>query len=285
MKHHELLRLAPLWAIHPSALAAILSLEAKPFQAAKPSTMGRGANKVAVVPIQGVLASGSQYGTSYEAIQNAVEAAANDPAVKHIVLSVDSPGGNVTGLPETAATIAAAARIKPVTAMVEGMAASAAYWLASQASKVVITPSGEVGSVGVRMMHVDVTKAMDEAGYKVTEMHAGDFKTEWSPFSPLSDGAKAAMQTRLDASHQDFLAAVKTGRGSRATQDITDKRFGEGRMFDGQEAAAHGLVDAVQSSRDFYRSVTPAAEAEPITAPTFPIGPARARLEVERARF
>ncbi len=82
------------------------------------------------------------------------------------------------GLPETAAIIAQVAKVKPVSAMVEGTAASAAYWLASQASDVTITPSSEVSSVSVRMMHLDVSKAMEDAELKVTELYSGDFKTE-----------------------------------------------------------------------------------------------------------
>ena len=71
-----------------------------------------------------------------------------------------------------------------------------------------ITPSGEVGSVGVRMMHLDVSKAMEDAGLKVTELYSGDFKTEWSPYKALSEEAIGDMQKRLTATHTDFLNAV-----------------------------------------------------------------------------
>ncbi len=126
------------------------------WEAAKPSVQVKGPHKIVVIPVQGVLTKDgpSWLGSSYDSIADAAEKAAADPSVKRVVLSVDSPGGEVTGLPETATVLAQVAKVKPVSSIVEGMAASAAYWLASQSSDVTLTPSGEVGSVGVRMMHV-----------------------------------------------------------------------------------------------------------------------------------
>lgn len=277
-----------LWAISDDARARVLGLLINAamyktdWEATKPFVQGKGANKIAVIPIQGVLTQDGPgyYGSNYQTIANAVEQAANDPDVKRIILSVDSPGGEVTGLPETAAVIAAAAKVKQVSAMVEGTSASAAYWLASQASDVTVTPSGEVGSVGVRMMHVDMSAMLDKAGYKITELSAGDFKTEWSPYKPLTDEAVAAMQPRIDANHGLFLSAIASGRGTRATAEITAARYGEGRMFDAGDALSHGLVDKVQDSRSFFRALAPSPD-EAQTPPSFPI---RARLDIEKAR-
>lgn len=271
----DILSRVPLWAIKPEAavmslIALCNSAEYKVWEAAKPTIKGSGPNKVAVIPIQGVLTKDGPgwYGSNYDDIGRAVEAAAQNPEVTHIVLSVDSPGGEVTGLPETAAIVAEAAKHKPVTAMVEGMSASAAYWLTSQANHVVLTPSGEVGSIGVRMMHMDVSKMLDDMGVKVTELYSGDFKTEWSPYKPLSDEAKADMMPRLQSIHQEFINAVQTGRGARLTQDIQSRRIGEGRMFSSVDARAHGMVDSIQSSRDFFRTLLPSQES---AAPPFPL--------------
>lgn len=287
----ELLTRSPLWAMLPEAIPTmVLHLVTRPeafsasnWEAAKPGFIGKGTNKVAIIPVQGVLTKDgpSWYGTSYDTISNAAEQAGADPAVKRVVLAVDSPGGEVTGLPETAAIVSQLAKVKPVSVIVEGMSASAAYWLSSQASDITLTPSGEVGSVGVRMMHVDVSKLLEDMGYKVTELFSGNFKTEWSPYKPLSDDAKADMQKRLDAIHTEFISAVAAGRGNRATEDIKAARFGEGRMFAGTDAISHGLVDKLMSSRDFYRAITPAQEEDP--APAFGM-PRRARLELERQR-
>lgn len=282
----SLLARSPFWAILPDRLPVLLSLLTSGFtpdwEAAKPTTQGKGQNKLAIIPIQGTLTKDGPgwFGSNYDSIIAAAEQAGTDPSVKRVVLAVDSPGGEVTGLPETAAVIAQLAKVKPVSAIVEGMSASAAYWLTSQASDIALTPSGEVGSVGVRMMHVDVSKMLEDAGYKVTELFSGNFKTEWSPYKPLTDEAKADMQARLTTVHQDFINAVTTGRGGKATQDIQAARFGEGRMFSAADALSHGMTDRIQTPRDFYRAALPVQDAPPAHH-----GLARARLEVEKARF
>ncbi len=293
-------RFESLWAIRPEATASVVKLMAREmigsdhpqsigtdkavmlgsgWEAAKPYTQGTAGSKVAVVPIKGVLTNDgpSYYGTNYATIADAVDKALADPDVQRIILSVDSPGGEVTGLPETAALLANAAKVKPVSAMVEGAAASAAYWLASQASDITLTPSGEVGSVGVRMLHVDMSKMLENEGYKVTELHSGDFKTEWSPYQPLSADAQADMKRRLKASHDKFIAAVSVGRGNRTSASIRRANFGEGRMLSAEDALAAGMVDRLQPTRDFYQGLT-----RPKAAPSRSVQ--RARLELEKIK-
>ena len=284
----DLLTRSPLWAIRPEAILTLLlrptGQKAGPvWEAAKPAIQGKGSNKMAVIPVQGVLTKDgpAYYGSNYDTITKALESAAADSAVKHIVLAVDSPGGEVTGLPETAAVLAQVAKMKPVSAIIEGTSASAAYWLTSQARVVTLTPSGEVGSVGVRMMHVDASKMLEDAGFTITELFSGEFKTEWSPYKPLTEEAKADMQTRLDAVHQDFLSAVAQGRGGRVSADMTANRMGEGRMFSSTDALNHGLVDKVQSPNEFYRAILPAQEE---AGPAIGFQP-RAHLEIARRRI
>ena len=285
---------SPFWAILPDRLTPLMMLmlhgpqgpfaEAYEWEASKPTTQGKGNNKMVVIPVQGVLSKDGPawMGTNYDEITSAAEQAAADPSVKRVVLAVDSPGGEVTGLPETAATLAQLATIKPVSAIVEGISASAAYWLTSQAQDITLTPSGEVGSVGVRMMHVDMSKMLDAAGFAVTELYAGQYKTEWSPFKPLTEDAKADMQTRLDAVHADFISAVSAGRGNRASADAKQARFGEGRMFSAKDAVGLGMADKIQAPREFYKAVMPAQETES-AVPEY--GMRRARLDLERNRF
>jgi signal peptide peptidase SppA len=288
----KLLTRSPLWAILPEAFGALLAgvlngqLMCAGWQAAKPSTEYKGPHKIAIIPVQGVLSKDGPawMGTSYDTITDAAEKAAADPAVKRVILSVDSPGGEVLGLPETAAVLAQVAKVKPVSAMIEGTAASAAYWLTSQASDISITPSAEVGSVGVRMMHADISKMLEDAGIKITELYSGNFKTEWSPYKPLSDEAIGDMNERLTAAHTDFITGVANGRGDRVSAEMRRSRFGEGRMFGADKAVSHGLVDKIQTGRNFYRSIVPAEEV-----PTAPVhvgfGLQRARLAVEKSRL
>ena len=178
--------------------------------------------------------------TDYTAVRQSVKRALADPTVKTIDLFVDSPGGSVLGLPETADAIHAANRVKPVRAFVTGIAASAAYWLASQASTISLTPSGEVGSVGVLDLHADISKALDNAGVKLTAVTAGEHKVERAPFTPLSDAAKENMQAGVNAWYGDFLSAVRRGRGARVS---ATGNYGGGRMLSAKDALAAGMVD------------------------------------------
>jgi signal peptide peptidase SppA len=197
------------------------------------------------IGVFGVLGQNDWYtDTDYTDIRANVRRALADPSVSTIDLVIDSPGGSVLGLPETADAIHAANRVKPVRAFVTGIAASAAYWLASQASSITLTPSGEVGSVGVLDLHADISKALENAGVKLTAVTAGEHKVERAPFTPLTDDAKAHMQHGVDLWYQDFLSAVHRGRGLRAP---ANSNFGGGRMLSAREAVSAGMVDFVSS--------------------------------------
>jgi signal peptide peptidase SppA len=180
--------------------------------------------------------------TDYTAIRAAVKRGLADPSVRTIDLLIDSPGGSVLGLPETADVIHAANRVKPVRAFINGIAGSAAYWLASQASTITLTPSGEVGSVGVLDIHADITGALETAGVKLTAVTAGEHKTERAPFTPLSEDARAHMQAGVNAWYADFLSAIRRGRGARVNPSAN---FGGGRMLSAREALNAGMVDFV----------------------------------------
>ena len=230
---------SPFFAISPLYVPALLAgPEARaPMMARAPKlTAGQ-------IGIFGVLGQNDWFADSdYSAIRADLKRALADPSVKTIDLFIDSPGGSVLGLPETADAIHAANRQKPVRAFVTGIAASAAYWLASQASTVSLTPSGEVGSVGVLDLHADISKALDVAGVKITAVTAGEHKTERAPFNALSDDAKAHMQTEVNRWYADFLSAIRRGRGARVS---ADSNFGAGRMLSSGAALAAGMVDFV----------------------------------------
>lgn len=212
-------------------------------EAARNSTPRAQPFRGGAVHIFGVLGQGDWFAdTDYSAIRAQVKQALSDPSVKTVDLLIDSPGGSVIGLPETADTIFQANRTKPVRAFVTGIAASAAYWLASQASTISLTPSGEVGSVGVLDLHVNVSKALDSAGIEITPIVSDPKKTERAPFTALSDDAKAYAQQGVDAWYQDFLNAIRRGRGARAHAGST---FGGGRMLRAPDALCAGMVDFV----------------------------------------
>ena len=203
---------SPYFAILESYAHQLIGPEARVPQKAPALAAGQ-------IGVFGVLGQSDSWAdTDYSAVRATVRRALADPSVKTIDLVVDSPGGSVLGLPETADVIHKANRIKPVRAFVTGIAASAAYWLASQASTITLTPSGEVGSVGVLDLHADITKALDTSGVKITAVTAGEHKVERAPFTPLSDDAKAHMQEGVNAWYGDFLSAIRRGRGVRVAR-------------------------------------------------------------------
>ncbi len=179
--------------------------------------------------------------TSYEGIAAQLRAAMADPKVSSILLDLNTPGGEATGAFELADLVRQANVAKPVTAFVNGMAASAGYMMASGAGRIVSVPSGLTGSIGVVMMHADYSRALDRAGITPTLIHAGAHKVDGNPYAPLDKDTKGRLQAEVDAMREDFVQAVATGRGSRMTAKAA--RDTEAGVFTGREAKAAGLVD------------------------------------------
>ncbi len=183
-------------------------------------------------------------GTSTECFGAMFAQAVADPNVAAIVINVDSPGGTVSGVPELAAQINAARGTKPIVAVANGMAASAAYWLASQADEIVVTPSGEVGSIGVFCAHFDESGALEQAGVKPTLISAGKYKVEGNPFGPLTDEALASIQSRVDDLYAMFTSDVAKARAMPVDR-VRGRAFGEGRMLGAKRSVNSGMADRV----------------------------------------
>lgn len=218
----------------------------------QPYTSSGGA--VAVIPLTGVLMpratlmSAMSGGTSLQHVGAAIDAAAADPEISAIVLDVDSPGGSVTLVPETAARVRAASQSKRVVAVANGMAASAAYWIASQADELVVTPSGMVGSIGVLATHKNIADAESQRGVETTLIHAGRFKVEGHPYGPLEDEARGQMQRMVDELYGLFVGDVAKGRGTSAAN--VRANYGEGRVVSAKGAVSAGMADRVETFDD-----------------------------------
>jgi len=218
-----------------------------------PPPVSRTVGPVAVIPVFGVIAhrmnmmTSISGGTSTEELAKEIRAALNDASVKAIVFDVDSPGGSVQGIEELANQIYQARSVKPIFAVANATAASAAYWIASQADQLFVTPSGQVGSIGVLAMHEDFSKQADMLGVKTTYISSTDapYKTEGQPFAPLSDEARQELQKRVDEYHSIFRAAVARGRG--VDEATVDNKFGGGRVLSAAAAKMAGMVDGVES--------------------------------------
>jgi HK97 family phage major capsid protein len=204
---------------------------------------------VAVIPIHGSISYRSDLftdlfgGTSVGSIKGAVDGAMANPDVGSIVLDIDSPGGTVDGVPELAAHLYGLRGRKPMKAVANTLAASAAYYIGSAADEFVVAPSGMAGSIGVVSAHMDVSKAMEEMGIKVTLISAGKYKTEGSPYEPLGEDARDGIQERVDDAYDQFVGAV--ARHRRVSVEAVRNGYGEGRVLSARRSLKAGLADRI----------------------------------------
>lgn len=225
-------------------------------------------------------------GTSCERLSQSLRAALADPSVKSIVFNYNSPGGGVYGIEALANEMFAARGQKPMVAQINSMCGSAAYWLATQADEIVVTPGGEVGSIGAYGLHEDKSKAAANAGVKYTFISAGKYKVEGNAFEPLSDEALAATQKKVDAYYGQFVNAVARGRGTTA-KDVRGG-MGQGRMELAGDALKLNMADRIATldqTLTRYARMKPmakdakAAQAETITLQSaYPDGADGARV-------
>lgn len=209
---------------------------------------------VAVIPIHGMIAQHPQsLGISVDEIGAQLAGALNNPRVDAILLDIDSPGGTIDGIPELGAKIAAARAVKPVTAFANSFIASAAYWLASQAEEIVVTPSGMAGSIGVYQLHEDWSQKLASEGVKIRAISAGKYKLEGAKWEPLDPDAEAFIQQRVDEVYGWFVKAVASGR--RDTQANVRNGYGEGRMLGAAQSVKANLADRVGTFEDAVQGV------------------------------
>ena len=205
---------------------------------------------VAVIPIGGVIGkkfnmmSQISGGASTQMIERDIKTALQDPGIESILLHIDSPGGTVDGTQNLSDVVAMAAGIKPVVSFADGMMASAAYWIGSAADSIVASSSTtQIGSIGVRTSHVDVSKANAEAGITVTDIYAGKYKAIASENAPLSKAGKSYMQDQVDQLYTIFVDAVATNRGVSSEKVLSD--MADAKVFLAGDAQKAGLIDHI----------------------------------------
>ncbi len=213
------------------------------------------AGGVARIPVSGVLLKKVPawlrwFGvdaTSYSDIQDDMTSALSDDGVKEIVLSVDSPGGQVAGVHEAGEAIHAARQSgKRVTAEVNDLAASAAYWLASQAHRITAGPNAQIGSIGVYSVYVDSSKAAEDEGYKVHVVSSGPHKGAGVPGAPITPTQLEGFQKVIDGMAQNFKDAVSRGRG-RGKDKVAE--WATGQVWLAADATRMGLIDGITTPR------------------------------------
>ncbi len=217
--------------------------------------------------------------TDYLDIRSALDDLANDPRITDVVLSIDSPGGSAVGLVDTVAAInRVRATGKTVTARVSGMAASAAYFLASAADRIIAEPDAMIGAIGTYSVLADTSAMMEQIGVKLITVSSGGVKGAGAD-GRVTEALQAETQKIVDALASKFRAQVATGRGLSADQIAT---LATGEIWLADTAVVLGLVDAVSStaaaklSENSASPITPSSEPRPDTdhqEPTMALDP------------
>lgn len=219
-----------------SDIQAVLTARGEPLANTEGVVMRDG---VAVIPVRGPImryanlftqVSGA---TSLETLATDFGQAVANPAVKAIVLEVDSPGGMAAGISQFAAQVRAASKVKPIVAYVSDMGASAAYWIASAAPTVVISDTARVGSIGCVMQAM---RSGEDGTIKVISS-----QSPLKQARPDSESGQRLYQQMVDQQAQVFVEAVATYRGVTPERVMSD--FGQGFVLVGAAAVAAGMAD------------------------------------------
>jgi len=223
---------------------------------------------IAVIPIHGTLVrrtlgleaeSGLM---SYGTLGEQLDAALASPEVTAILLDVDSPGGESGGVFDLADRLRAATQVKPIWAVANEMAFSAAYALASAANRLFVSRTGGVGSIGVIALHLDQSVKDANEGLRYTALFAGAHKNDLSPHAPLSDAAQARLQAEVDRVQGLFLDTVARQRG--LTPEAV--RATEAGLFFGPDAVTAGLADGVGTLEEALAELTAFVSPTPKTS-------------------
>ncbi|MDD3906574.1 MAG: signal peptide peptidase SppA [Candidatus Omnitrophica bacterium] len=215
------------------------------------------AKGTARIPIYGVIAKRASMvngisqppGTSVEEIRRDFNAALNDPAVKSIVLDVDSPGGSVDGITELSDLIYAARGKKPINAYTDGQMASAAYWIGSAADKIYATKSAEVGSIGVYAVVHDFSRSAKNEGIDTTVIKAGKYKAAGYAYKHLSEDDQSAIQDNVNSYYDLFVDGVARNRGISAEDAL---KLANGKTYIGKKAVNIGLIDGIRNIEEVF---------------------------------
>lgn len=224
---------------------------------------------VAVIHASGALVhrsrldGSSSYLLGYNELAIQVEDAQADPDVHAILQVWDSPGGEVAGAFEYAQRMHALRGAKPMWAIADSMAASAAYLGGSAFEHLAISSTGYVGSIGVVMRHVDFSRALDNDGIRVTHIFAGSHKVDGNPYEPLPKSVQADMQAEIDGLYAMFVDAVAQHRGISAES----VRATQAQVYRGMAAVSMGLADRVATTDQLI------SELSAQRARTYPAGP------------
>lgn len=249
---------ACVWALHPDHVSFVGNLIARAIAAGPVDDAERTGHPIekngntAVIRMNGPIIKYAGYLTRYgfsgtRDVQMAFEAAEADEDIKTIFFVLDTPGGSVDGLKELADVIANVK--KPVIAQVDGMLASAGYFIASQADKIFASEDNLIGSIGTRTVIYDMSKYYEENGIKAITVDTGKYKSIGVPGKEVTEEHIADVQRIVDGYQEFFINAIMRGRrmDKKSVEAVAD-----GRVFFANEALSLGLIDGVQTLKETY---------------------------------
>lgn len=211
-------------------------------------------NGIAIIPVHGTLINRFPYSwgyvTGYNFIRQQTALAGQDPDVTGIVYDCNSYGGEAAGCFECSSDIARLANGKPTMTVIDSNCYSGGYAIACGTKRIVLTPSGGAGSVGVVTMHASYAGLLKEAGIKVTFIKAGKHKVDGNPYEDLTPEIEASIQKGIDQCYADFVGLVAKGR----KMDDKAVRATEARIYRASEALSLGLIDAVATPQSALQS-------------------------------
>lgn len=206
---------------------------------------------VAILDVTGTLVHkgawmGSYSGlTSYDGLSEQLSLLTQRDDVRALLLNIHSGGGEVAGCFDLVDEIHALRGSMPIVALAADAACSAAYAIASAADEIVLTQTGEVGSIGVVLTHYDYSKMAEDMGVAVTHIYAGREKVLGTPYKPLSDADRKKLQAEVDTLYEMFVAKVARNRG----MDPDAVRNTEARVYMAEDALKAGLAQRIASGR------------------------------------
>ncbi|QSB00809.1 signal peptide peptidase SppA [Methylomonas sp. EFPC1] len=198
---------------------------------------------VAIVDVLGQIVEGEA--ASADVVIEGLRDAAKDKNVKGIILNINSPGGSPV---QSAYIYDEIRRLKakhpqlPIYSVVGDMCASGGYYVASATDKIFVNQASIIGSIGVIMNGFGFTNVLDKLGVERRLLTAGAHKAMLDPFSPVNQQESKHMQSLLDQVHQQFIGAVREGRGKRLKETEAPEMF-SGLIWTGTEGVRLGLAD------------------------------------------
>lgn len=214
---------------------------------------GSGDDHVALVSVKGVIAD--DQAASANAITTGLRNAFENEHSQAVILAINSPGGSPVQSGYVYNEINRLRKLhpeKPIYAVISDIGASGAYYIAAATDKIYANQASLVGSIGVISASFGFTEAMEKVGVERRNFTSGENKAFLDPFSPLKEDEQAFWSNVLNITHQQFIRAVKAGRGDRLKNN--EKLF-SGLIWSGEQAMEMGLIDGFASTGELTREI------------------------------